>query len=526
MSTSMPVKPPNLSGLKGRAPFQGKYKLRNVVRIRFQANAVSRVYDAQLLHLRKGDMVIAETSRGPGVALVLEEVRREVAPKVGLRKILRKATAIDQEQDKANRRMEEDAFRFALKYIHEHNLRMKMVRVQVVHDTSRAIFYFSSESRVDFRDLVRELAVNFQTRIEMRQIGARDSARMIGGIGPCGRELCCSTFLENFAPVSIRMAKDQGLTLNPRKVSGMCGRLMCCLIYEQQVYHDARRRLPRAGRTVLTANGPGVIRSVDVLQKKVNVLMDEGGVDTLPIQEIQILSRREIEARRTEEDGPPPAISAEDRLRMALNEAVQGEDEYLWDDDAPGEKAARDKKKRRPGRRKTVQRTPDKKAQGRGATTSDDKGEQGSGNKRRRPSRRRTQEGGEGKGRKAPQRRRSSAKKTEAEQGDQARTSPSRRQTGAKDENKRRRGEKKAPNAEKGGNRAEKSGNRSENKKGRPEEGGNRRSSRRRNTSNRRGPRNEEQGSGQAQKPSPRRRRNSRSGAPSKPGKPPEDGSS
>src|SRR5690606_31916253 len=163
----------------------------------------------------------------------------------------------DIKQAKTNENIERDAYRFGIERIRARNLPMTLIRAQFMQDGSKIVFYFRAEGRIDFRDLVKGLAHRFRARIEMHQIGVRDGARMLGGIGPCGRELCCSTFLDNFEPVSIRMAKDQGLTLNPKKVSGMCGRLMCCLVYEQQLYRRMRTRLPRSGQAVATEFGKG-----------------------------------------------------------------------------------------------------------------------------------------------------------------------------------------------------------------------------------------------------------------------------
>ncbi|MEZ4459818.1 MAG: stage 0 sporulation family protein [bacterium] len=256
-------------------PFRGKRNLYNVVTIEFRTSFLKRDVDARELMLHPGDQVVVDTNRGPAIAKVCSPVHRKVMPPDQMMRVLRRATDQDLQQQETNEELEKKCYAFAISRIRDRDLDMKLVRVQVMQDGSRVVFYFSSEGRVDFRDLVKDLAHHFRTRIEMHQIGVRDGTRMIGGIGPCGRELCCSTFLEDFAPVSIRMAKDQGLTLNPAKVSGMCGRLMCCLVYEQAVYRRMKKGLPRAGRMVETPEGLGKVIEVDVINERVSVILED-----------------------------------------------------------------------------------------------------------------------------------------------------------------------------------------------------------------------------------------------------------
>lgn len=346
-----------LIGALTRKPFGGKRRLHNVVRLRFKSSFISHTYDARLLELRQRDQVIVETSKGPALATIASEVYRAVMPRGSLKRVLRKASRKDLERDASNKQREKEAFLFALERVRHRKLDMKLIQVHCMHDGSKIVFYFSADGRIDFRNLVKDLAYRFRTRIEMRQIGARDGARMIGGIGSCGRELCCSTFLENFAPVSIRMAKEQGLTLNPKKVSGMCGRLMCCLVYEQQIYHRTRKRLPRINKPVLTAEGVGKIRSVDVVQEKLVVLLDDGRLEPFAVAEVVALTAREAEqhrariaqggnsrgdrrskgGRRGAERASQEAAQVEDGrasadpFKSALEDALTGEDEYLWE---------------------------------------------------------------------------------------------------------------------------------------------------------------------------------------------------
>lgn len=267
----MSVQPEFLS----QPPFRGKRRLYNVVSVEFRTSFLKRDVDARELMLHPGDEVVVDTLRGPAIALVRSPVHRKVMPPDQMMSVLRKATEQDARQQVSNEELEKQAYAAAISRIRDRDLDMKLVRVQVMQDGSRIVFYFSSEGRIDFRDLVKDLAHGFRTRIEMHQIGVRDGTRMIGGIGPCGRELCCSTFLEDFAPVSIRMAKDQGLTLNPAKVSGMCGRLMCCLVYEQAVYRRMKKGLPRAGRMVETPEGLAKVYEVDVINERVSVVLED-----------------------------------------------------------------------------------------------------------------------------------------------------------------------------------------------------------------------------------------------------------
>ncbi|MEM1350013.1 MAG: regulatory iron-sulfur-containing complex subunit RicT, partial [Myxococcota bacterium] len=286
-------------------------RLFNVAPVQFRTNFLKHDYDAQELVLRVGDHAIVETTRGPAIAKVTGHIQRQLLPEGSIQRVLRRATDADISQAERNESREREGYVFALERIRVRKLPMKLIRAQYMHDGSKIVFYFSADGRIDFRDLVKDLAHRFRTRIEMHQIGVRDGARMLGGIGPCGRELCCSTFLENFAPVSIRMAKDQGLTLNPKKVSGMCGRLMCCLVYEQQVYKNMRRRVPRIGAEVHTEAGKARVVGVDVINSQVTVEFEDTNRRTFPTSEV---SEEEPSANQTVE------ASADEEAS-----------EYLWD---------------------------------------------------------------------------------------------------------------------------------------------------------------------------------------------------
>lgn len=216
--------------------------MQTVVGIRFKKAGKIYYFDPDGIELNKNDFAIVETSRGQEFGEVVIGPKQVDESEVvqPLKKVLRKADEEDCQRILENRRKEEEAFDTALQKIAEHNLEMKLVDVEYTFDRSKIIFYFTADGRVDFRELVKDLASVFRTRIELRQIGVRDEAKMIGGLGPCGRVLCCSTFLGEFEPVSIRMAKDQNLSLNPTKISGICGRLMCCLRFESDAYDQMK----------------------------------------------------------------------------------------------------------------------------------------------------------------------------------------------------------------------------------------------------------------------------------------------
>ncbi|MGM0559369.1 MAG: PSP1 domain-containing protein [Myxococcota bacterium] len=307
--------PATTANPRSEPPFSGERRLYNVVEAQFRTNFLKHDFDARELQLRLGDQVIVETDRGPAIAEVTSHVHRAVRDVDSLDRVLRKANASDIRRTAKNEQLERNAYKFCLERIRARNLKMKLVRVQYMHDGSKIVFFFSADGRIDFRDLVKDLAHRYRTRIEMHQIGVRDGTRMLGGIGPCGRELCCSTFLENFSPVSIRMAKKQGLTLNPAKVSGMCGRLMCCLVYEQKLYKQMRRSLPRAGQKARTERGTGEIVDLDVINRRVNVRFPDETTENFDVDEIEVVGKR--------------------RVRETVDSERRQSDTYLWTDDDP-----------------------------------------------------------------------------------------------------------------------------------------------------------------------------------------------
>jgi len=249
--------------------------------------------------LVQGTPVIVETSRGAEYGIIALE-RREVDENnisQPFRKVLRLASAQDIEQEKSNRQREIEARAICSEKIKYHRLDMNLVDVELTFDLSKIVFFFTADGRVDFRELVKDLAATFRMRIELRQIGVRDEAKMLNGIGICGRTLCCATFLDEFQPVSIKSAKDQGMSLNPTKISGICGKLMCCLKYEEETYAHLNKGMPGVGDRVRTPNGDGDVTGINVLRQTVKVAVkgktqDEVVTDTYPVADIKILERR------------------------------------------------------------------------------------------------------------------------------------------------------------------------------------------------------------------------------------------
>lgn len=252
-----------------------------VVGVRFKPSGKIYYFDPDQWELNKDDPVIVETARGIEYGYVVIP-RREVEEEevvLPLKKVLRPATEKDTQQMEENRRLAKQAMGICLEKIKNHQLSMKLVDAEYTFDRNKIIFYFTAKGRVDFRELVKDLAAVFRTRIELRQIGVRDEAKILGGIGPCGRPLCCSTFLGDFEPVSIKMAKDQNLSLNPSKISGLCGRLMCCLKFENDYYEAVKAKMPDVGARLETPLGEGVMVGASILEELVKVRMD--GSDTV-----------------------------------------------------------------------------------------------------------------------------------------------------------------------------------------------------------------------------------------------------
>ena len=248
-----------------------------VISVRFRSGSKTYYFDPGELTIHAGDDVVVETAQGPEFAQCVEgnhEVSDDAVVKP-LRSVLRAATDNDRHTAAYNRSREKEAFDICQKKILQHGLEMKLVRVECSFDGSKILFFFTADGRVDFRELVKDLAGVFRSRIELRQIGVRDEAKMLGGLGICGRPFCCASYMDEFVPVSIKMAKTQNLSLNPTKISGTCGRLMCCLKYEQDAYEEAIKRMPKAESFVVTPDGPGNVSDINILKETVNVRLDD-----------------------------------------------------------------------------------------------------------------------------------------------------------------------------------------------------------------------------------------------------------
>lgn len=265
-----------------------------VVGIRFKKAGKVYYFDPNELEVKKGDFAVVETARGIefGECVIGIKEISETDIFAPLKSVIRVAGNEDIDKHKNNKVKEKEALEICLKKIEEHKLSMKLIDVEYTFDNNKVIFYFTADGRVDFRELVKDLATIFKTRIELRQIGVRDEAKMLGGLGPCGRSLCCSTFLGDFASVSIKMAKEQNLSLNPTKISGICGRLMCCLNYEQSTYEDIRKRLPKVGSIVDIGNLQGEVVSNNIVKENVRVKYrknDEEVLEEFKVENVKLI---------------------------------------------------------------------------------------------------------------------------------------------------------------------------------------------------------------------------------------------
>lgn len=279
-----------------------------VIGIRFKKAGKVYYFSPGEVWPRPGEDVIVETTRGVELGEVVTGAR-EVADDalvMPLKSVLRRATEADMALSERNIRREKEAFDLCAKKIAAHKLEMKLVDVEYTFDDTKIIFYFTANGRVDFRDLVKDLASVFHMRIELRQIGVRDEAKMLGGLGACGRKICCDAFLSDFQPVSIKMAKEQNISLNPTKISGQCGRLMCCLKYEQDYYEETLKRLPRVGKEIVTPDGIGYVTEISVLKERVKVRIRTGD-DDFEVREYKVDDVRKLAAgeKIPENDLPP-----------------------------------------------------------------------------------------------------------------------------------------------------------------------------------------------------------------------------
>lgn len=280
-----------------------------VVGVRFKKAGKVYYFDNDDVDLKRGDNVIVETARGLEFGETVLEPRdvEDDTIVTPLKKVIRIATDEDKVRNLENKSKEKDAFNICLQKIEEHKLPMKLIDVEYTFDNNKIIFYFVADGRIDFRELVKDLAAIFRTRIELRQIGVRDESKMIGGLGPCGRQMCCSVFIGDFEPVSIKMAKEQNLSLNPTKISGVCGRLMCCLNYEQKTYEEIRKKTPMIGSIVKTADGEGEVAENSIIKEAVKVKMkapdsEEFELKPYSIYDVELISGNYEDANISEDD--------------------------------------------------------------------------------------------------------------------------------------------------------------------------------------------------------------------------------
>lgn len=298
-----------------------------IIGVRFRNAGKVYYFNPKKFHIKQGDHVIVETARGIEYGNVVSGVKEVPDDKVvqPLKAVIRVATPEDDAKEARNREKEKDALRICHEKIRKHKLEMKLIDAEYTFDNNKVLFYFTADGRIDFRELVKDLAAVFKTRIELRQIGVRDETKIVGGIGICGRALCCSTYLSEFAPVSIKMAKEQNLSLNPAKISGVCGRLMCCLKNEEETYEYLNGRLPGLGDMVQTDDGlRGEVQSVSVLRQMVKVIVDVG--DEKEIREYGV-SRLKFKPRRRKEK-----VKVDDKELKKLEALEKNEGKSKLDD--------------------------------------------------------------------------------------------------------------------------------------------------------------------------------------------------
>ena len=297
-----------------------------VTGVRFRSAGKIYYFDPAGFDIKKGDNVIVETARGVEFGTVVMGIREVEDDKVvsPLKPILRMATKKDQETVERNREREKEAFDICMEKIRKHDLDMKLVDAEYTFDNNKVLFYFTADGRVDFRELVKDLAAVFKTRIELRQIGVRDETKILGGIGICGRPLCCHSWMPEFIPVSIKMAKEQNLSLNPTKISGTCGRLMCCLKNEQDTYEYLNSKLPAVGDYVTTEDGlKGEVASVNVLRQLVKVIVsldkDEKEIKEYPVDQLKFRPRKKKGKGGKDNDADMKELAAlEDKEKSKL----------------------------------------------------------------------------------------------------------------------------------------------------------------------------------------------------------------
>ena len=303
-----------------------------VIGVRFRTAGKIYFFDPVNFEIQRGDHVIVETARGIEFGTVMAGIREVEDDKVvqPLKPVLRIANERDIEKEANNKIKEKEAFRICLEKIRKHELEMKLIDAEYTFDNNKVLFYFTADGRIDFRELVKDLASVFKTRIELRQIGVRDETKIVGGIGICGRPLCCHSYLSDFIPVSIKMAKEQNLSLNPTKISGVCGRLMCCLKNEEETYVELNRKLPGVGDYVTTADGlKGEVQSVNVLRQLVKIVVDEGDekeIKEYPVEDLQFRRRHGKKEKMDLSKEELQELEKLEKEELQSTEAVEQED--------------------------------------------------------------------------------------------------------------------------------------------------------------------------------------------------------
>lgn len=298
-----------------------------IIGVRFRTAGKIYYFDPLRFSVKRGDHVIVETARGVEYGMVVGEPREVDDKKVvqPLKPVLRVATERDDEQEAGNKLKEKEAFRICQEKIRKHGLDMKLIDAEYTFDNNKVLFYFTADGRVDFRELVKDLASVFKTRIELRQIGVRDETKILGGIGICGRVLCCHSHLSEFIPVSIKMAKEQNLSLNPGKISGVCGRLMCCLKHEEETYEELNRRLPNTGDYVTTDDGlRGEVASVNVLRQQVKVIVEIGDEKEIREYKVDQLKFKRRQHGRSRKNGEADEKELKELEKLEREEKKEG----------------------------------------------------------------------------------------------------------------------------------------------------------------------------------------------------------
>lgn len=297
-----------------------------VISVRFRTGGKIYFFDPLEFEISKGQHVIVETARGMEYGLVVSDIREVEEERVvqPLKPVIRVATPADDKQNAENLEKKKEAYDICLEKIRKHGLEMKLVDAEYTFDNNKVLFYFTADGRIDFRELVKDLAAVFKTRIELRQIGVRDEIKIMGGIGVCGRVLCCHSYLSEFVPVSIKMAKEQNLSLNPTKISGVCGRLMCCLKNEEEIYEELNRKLPNVGDNVTTDDGlKGEVHSVNVLRQRIKVLIEEGDEKELKEYHVDQLTFKKKYHSKDKSDLTPEEMAELERLERQDKEDAE-----------------------------------------------------------------------------------------------------------------------------------------------------------------------------------------------------------